>query len=380
MKEVRGEFRHGALTLAETIQDWKEAKNKIGRMYSVVPYRGWILKIDPKTGKLTPWACGVRSPNSLGFDAEGRLLVCDNQGDWLGSSKVHVVTEGSFHGHPASLQWRAGWTQGNPLKVPVAELDKLRTREAIFFPQGIMANSPTQPLLDTTGGRFGPFANQVFVGEMNIARIMRVLPETVAGVAQGACLPFFDKAGLAQGVNRFAFDHDGAMYVGHTHLSWAGGEGLQRIVWNGKVPMDLHGMSLTKEGFALRFTKPVDPASAKPENFAFRRYYYEYHETYGADTSDLAKPAVTAIKANKDGTELALSLDDLRPGYVYELTMKGVKAADGAEVVNPLVCYTINRLRDGSAPAPQIPGTGPKKAKDEKKGKDDKKPKDEKPD
>jgi hypothetical protein len=370
-KEQRGGFRHLGVTLDDVLNDWKDAKAKIGRMYSAVPYRGWVLKIDGKTGAMTPWACGLRSPNSLGFDAEGRLLVCDNQGDWLGSSKLHHISEGGFAGHPASLIWRKDWSLGNPLKVPLAELDKLRTREAVFFPQGILANSPTQPLLDTTGGRFGPYANQVFVGEMNISRIMRVLPETVAGQTQGAGLPFYDKAGLTAGVNRLAFAPDGALYVGQTHLSWAGGEGIQKITWKGTVPMDVLGFSLGKDGFDVRFTKPADPATIKPEAFSIRRYYYEYHEAYGADTDDLTKPVVTRITPGKDGASWSLTLDSLKPGYVYEFTFKGIKGADGEELINTLLCYTCNRLRDGSAPPAQMP----KAEKKDKKGKDDKKAK-----
>lgn len=360
-KEVRGEFRHAAVTHEQVVNNWKESKGKIGRMYSVVPYRGWILKIDGKTGKMTPWASGLRSPNSLGFDAEGRLLVCDNQGDWLGSSKLHHIVEGAFHGHPASLQWRADWKLGNPLKVPVKDLDQMRTREAMFFPQSIMANSPTQPLLDTTGGKFGPYANQVFVGEMNISRLMRVLPETVAGVTQGAIMPFFDKNGLTQGINRLAFAPDGALYVGQTHLSWAGGEGIQKITWKGTVPMDVHGISLSKDGFDLRFTKAADPVTITPDAFKIRRYYYEYHEAYGAGTDDVTDLKVIAIKPGKDGKDWSLTLDSLKPGYVYEFTFKGIKGADGEDLINTLLCYTANRLRDGSAPSPQIPGTAPPK-------------------
>jgi glucose/arabinose dehydrogenase len=360
-KEIRGEFRHFGVTQDEIQTNWKEASGKIGRMYSVVPYRGWILKIDGKTGKMKPFASGLRSPNSLGFDAEGRLLVCDNQGDWLGSSKVHHIVEGGFYGHPASLVWGENWELGNPLKVPVAKLDQLRTREAIFLPHSILANSPSQPLLDTTAGKFGPYANQMFGGEMNISRIMRYLPETVAGVTQGAAIPFYDKNGLTAGINRLAFAPDGALYIGQTHLSWAGGEGIQKLTWKGTVPMDVHSISLTNNGFDLRFTKPVDPASITRQAFQIRCYSYEYHEAYGADTDDVTNVAVTAIKPGKDGTAWSLTLDSLKPGYVYEFTCTGIRGADGEELINTLVCYTCNRLRDGTAPAPQIPGTRPKK-------------------
>jgi hypothetical protein len=363
MSEIRGEFRHYGMKREEMYADWSKMKGKVGRMYSVVPYRGWVLKIDGKTGVVTPWASGFRSPNSLGFDGDGNLFVCDNQGDWLGSSKLFTVEKDKFYGHPASLVWRKDWKPVNPLDVPIAEIDKLRTRETLFFPQSIMANSPSQPLLDTTQGKFGPFANQLFVGEMNISRLMRVLPENVAGSWQGACLPFFDKNGLTAGTNRLAFDpRDGSLYVGHTHLSWAGGEGIQRIKWKGTVPMDIQGMTLTAKGFELRFTKPLAPETAGTQ-FEFKRYYYEYHQAYGAKQSDVAQPKVTTATLSADHTTISLTLDDLRPGYVYELNLKQVKAADSSEVINTLVCYTINRLRDGTPAPPQF-GEGEGATKD----------------
>src|SRR5439155_11274889 len=51
---------------------------KPARMYSAVPWRGWVVKITPE-GKLIPWASGFRSPNGLGFDADWNLYVPDNQ-------------------------------------------------------------------------------------------------------------------------------------------------------------------------------------------------------------------------------------------------------------------------------------------------------------
>jgi hypothetical protein len=189
---------------------------------------------------------------------------------------------------------------------------------------------------------------------MNISRLMRVLPEKVGSTWQGACLPFFEKNGLTNGTNRLAFDaNDGALYVGHTHLSWAGGEGLQRIRWKGNVPMDLHAMTITNKGFDLTFTKPL-ATDTKGDAFEFRRYYYEYHEAYGANTDDVAKVAVSSVALSKDGRTISLHLDDLRPGYVYEMKMKGIKAADGSEVINTLVCYSVNCLRDGTPAPPQF--------------------------
>ena len=321
--EIRGEFRHYGITRE---QFYKNHRAGSGRMYSAAPFRGWILKIATD-GKTTPFSPGFRSPNGVNFDSAGRLWVSDNQGDWLGTSKLFHVKEGNFYGHPASLVWTGQWEVGrNPLKVPPAEFDAQRQRAAVLFPQGSMANSPTQMLTDTTDGKFGPFAGQLLVGEMNRPRILRVLVDEVAGQTQGACLPFIDGGGLHRGMHRFAFAPDGSLWTGSTHLSWAGGSGLQRVTWTGKTPMELVGMKLTKRGFDLTFTHPLGNVEAA--QFEFQRYYYKYHQSYGSPQLGKEAIAVTTLEMDKNGKTVSLALDKLNPGYVYQLTLKNVTAKD----------------------------------------------------
>jgi glucose/arabinose dehydrogenase len=317
-----------------------------GRMYSCVPYRGWVMKLD-NNGKLIPWALGFRSPNGLGFDAQGNLFVPDNQGDWIGTSPLYHVQQGKFYGHPSSLVWKDGYDTINPLKIPVPELDKMRTKAAVLFPHGSMANSPTQPLLDNTGGKFGPFAGQMLIGEMNQARLIRLMMETVDGQIQGACVPFYDNCGLRKGNNRIAFAPDGSLWIGQNdHDAWTGDEGIQRISWNGKTPMDVYEMHLTPKGFDLVFTQPVDVESAsKTESYQFRRYYYEYHQAYGSEQFDVQPVAVKKVKISKDRKKVSLQLAELKPGYVYELQVKGVQSQEKKPVINTLICYTLNRLK-----------------------------------
>ena len=289
-----------------------------------------------------------------------RLWVTDNQGDWLGTSKLFHVKQDAFHGHPASLAWTDTWQKGrNPLKVPPAEFDAKRTRAAILFPQGSMANSPTQPITDTTRGKFGPFAGQLLVGEMNKARIMRVLVDEVAGETQGACLPFIDNGGLHRGMHRFVFAPDGSLWVGQTHLSWAGGSGLQRITWTGKTPMSLSRMKLTRTGFQLTFTKPLAKVAA--ENFAFQRYYYKYHQGYGSPQLGRELVMVTALKLSDNGKSVSIDLAKLNPGYIYQLDLKNITATDKTLLLNTFICYTLNRLTNGNNTAPHLIAGSPKR-------------------
>jgi hypothetical protein len=314
--------------------------NGNGQMYSAVPYRGWVMRLTKDS--LLPYACGFRSPNGIGFDAAGNLFVTDNQGDWIGTSALHHVREGKFYGHPASLVWKQGWHMGNPFKLPVQTLDSMRTRAAVLFPHNLIANSPSEPVWDLTNGKFGPFKNQLFVGEMNEGRIVRVMLEKVGGEFQGACMPFIDGKGLRKGNNRLAFAPDGSLWVGQNSHGWLGDEGIQRIVFHGGMPFDIYNMHLTKKGFDLSFTEPVDVKDTA--QFRFSRYYYLYHKKYGSDQIDHQPVPVTDMSMSKDGKTVSLSLAELKPGYIYELKLGNILSKKGKPLQNKIICYTLNRL------------------------------------
>lgn len=339
--------------IREEVRGQYDSLSRKGRMYACVPYRGWVMKITPD-GRIHPYASGFRSPNGIGFDAQGRLFVTDNQGDWLGTSKLYHVEEGKHYGHPASLVWRAGFPDVNPLTLPVRSLDSLRTVESIAFPHEVMAHSPTQVVFDNSGGKFGPFAGQTFVGEMDFPRLLRILPDEIDGQMQGACIPFFDKARSGEtrlriGNNRLAFAPDGSLWLGQTDHGWVGDRGIQRIRYKGPgvgIPLDLMAMKLTTTGFDLTFTQPVDEATANQiANYRFRSYYYEYRQAYGSPQKDVQSVGVSAARLSPDRKTVSLVLDGLRAGRIYELTLGDLRTVNGEKkLMNKLVCYTLNRL------------------------------------
>jgi len=324
-----------------------DKRSYLQRMYSSVPYRGWVLQITPE-GKLVPWASGLRTPNGLGFDLEGNLFVTDNQGDWVGTSKLHHVEKGKFYGHAGSLLWGKDWGEGRPVDLAVSELDTRRETAAVLFPHGLMANSPSQPLVDSTEGKFGPYAGQLLVGEMNKGRIMRVMLEKVGDKLQGACIPFFDGNGLITGNNRLCFSPDGkTLWIGHSSHGWAGNRGIQKLTWSGKTPPDVHHVSLTKSGFSLTFTVPVDKTLAvSKDSYAIKSYSYKYHQSYGSPQVNVRK--LTAEKAilSGDGKTVTLDLPEMQPRQLYEISLKRIRSADGSPLLNPLLVYHAHQLRE----------------------------------
>ena len=343
-EEIRGDWLELGLPRKDfyvSKDDWKEdKKEKAGRMYSRVPYRGWVIKVDGETGEITPWASGFRSPNGLGFDTNGELFVSDNQGDWLGTSKLHHVKKGSFYGHPASLPWTEGYNGPNPLDIPIAELEKMRTPAAVWFTQSTMANSPTQPVLIPDG--FGAFGGQMLIGEMNKSRIIRLMLEEVNGVTQGACTPLIDGHGLDMGINRLVFDQDGSLVIGSSHLSWPGGEGIARITFHEEnAYQDVKNINITPDGFILEFLKPVeDPATL--EKVSLNRYTFDYHADYGSNQNELEDLELKFSPVGDSGREFAVALSaPHKKDFCYEFKFP--------MAYNPLLCYTVREIPGASA-------------------------------
>ena len=343
-EEIRG--RWSALGLDRKYMlngpEWKKYKGRAGRMYSRVPYRGWVLKVAPDGSSWEPFASGFRSPEGLGFDRDGRLYITDNQGDWLGTSKIHHAQKGHFHGHPASLVWKKGWTR-EPLKIPASELEEMRTPAMGLVPQGELSNSPTEPRM-IPKGTFGPLEEQMLIGEMNNPTLIRFLPESVAGVSQGAAIPFLQTRALGVGNHRLTFTEDGSLWVAKTHLSWAGGEGLLRVRLKDRAGtfLAVEEVKLLANGFSLLFTEPVGKESLN--GLKITRHTYKYHAGYGSPKVD-RKEEEFEMKVSADGLRCTLGLAELKEGYLYTLDLPGVVSKTGNPLLGDKVYYTLVKKR-----------------------------------
>jgi hypothetical protein len=309
-------------------------------------YFGWCFKITPER-KFVPVAGGFRSPNSIVCTPDDEVFVGDNQGNYVGTCPLDHVTPGAFFGHPTGLKWDPTFTGDDPMRAPIEELAKRRKPGAVLFTYGPMGQSLSQPVVDTTAGKFGPFAGQMFIADHTKCNVMRVVLQKVDGEFQGACFPF--RSGFQSGNNRMCWATDGSLYVGQTVRGWGsiGGRsyGLQRLVWSGRVPMEIASMKLTKTGFELEFTKPVDANTASaPTNYSLQHYYYLYRPEYGSPQMEITPVQVTDVKISTDYKKVWLTVPQVLTGKIYELHLNGVRAADGSDVLHPVGYYTVNRL------------------------------------
>jgi len=343
-----------------------------GSFSSAVPWRGWVLRVRPD-GSLLPTCGGIRSPGGLGFDAEGNVFMTDNQGPWRGSSSLHHLVPGSFQGHPGGNAWYEQAPNMGPRPVdpsPEAFLEgrkrgeprpggdpvrlveqRARIKEllppAVYLVHGKIGNSPTFIVCDETGGKFGPFQNQLFIADQSHSNVSRVFLETVNGIRQGVVFPF--RAGFASGLIGGRMNAAGQLFVGGSDRGWGARGGkpwcFEKLEWTGRTPFEVHEMRAKPDGFELAFTEPVDAKVAgNPASYSMRAFTYAYREDYGGPEVDEVLPQITAAKVAKDGRSVRLTVSKLTRGHVHELHLDGVRNARGEPLLHAQAYYTLNEI------------------------------------
>lgn len=349
---------------------------------SRVPWRGWMMHIT-EDGKMEPWATGFRSPCGLGT-IDGELFYTENQGDWMGSGGLTHVKKGSFVGHPAGLRWTGmpnspvkltteelyskvdpryrKDANGNAIKPENVENEKFVTLfdmkkyfpevqlPAVWLPHGVLGISNSQ-LTTIPDGAFGPFAKQVLIGDQGQSKIMRVYLEKVKGEYQGAAWDF--RSGFQSGVLRLAWGKDGSLFVGETNRGWGSAgdanQGLQRLVWNNRVPFEMRTVSAMPDGFEITFTQPVDKKYAEDiASYNVESFIYKYHPVYGSPTVNSEKLTIKGVQVSPDGMKVRLVIDGLRQYYIHKLSLNGIRTTEKSySLVHPDVYYTLNNIPDG---------------------------------
>jgi hypothetical protein len=353
VRDADGNF-YGTLNTTLSWPNWSGSDRwDIGRVHGgamgrAAPYRGWSFRVSPD-GTFTPWSSGLRSPAGIGMNLEGDIFYTDNQGDWNGTSTLHHIVKDRFHGHPSSLMDHPDF-QGKDLnEIPVEKYAEMRTLPALLLPHGDLSNSPGEPTVDSTAGKFGPFAGQFFIGDQTRSNLMRASLEKVGGEYQGVVFNFIHP--LQSGCIRGAFAPDGSLYVGQTGRGWRSVGpaifGLQRVVWDGKTaPVEMQNVNLTRSGFRITFTAPVDrEKAANPATYQIRHWHYLYGPAYGGAKLDQTDLTPTRVNVSPDGLTAELELP-LVAEKLYRITLRDLSSQDGRPFTNPTAWYTLNRLKE----------------------------------
>ena len=352
-------------------------------MQSQVPWRGWALHIQ-ENGSMEPWAAGMRSPCGISM-IDDELFYTDNQGDWVGSGSIMPVRKGGFMGHPASLVWAN--MPNSPVKVrqqdifsknppPGIEYDKegqeikpqnSETKKfltefemkkdvpdlqlpAVWLPHGILGISNSE-IVKIPEGTFGPFAGQLLVGDQGQSMLDRVFMEKVNGEYQGASFAF--RSGFQSGIVRLAWGKDGSLFAGETNRGWGSAgeatEGIQRLVWNNRIPFEMRAVRAMPDGFEIEFTKPVNKKYAEDlSSYSVESYIYKYQGVYGSPPVNTQKCRVKGVRVSDDGMKARIIVDKLRRYYIHTLTLDGIQDRENSNsLVHPVAYYTLNNIPEG---------------------------------
>ncbi|MFC3122450.1 hypothetical protein [Agaribacter flavus] len=321
---------------------------KLGAMGSSGGYRGWAYKID-KHGKFVPFASGLRSPAGIGISPDDQVFFTDNQGDWVETSKLHLLEFGKFYGHPVSLRDHPDFDVEKILskQKDFDYWDKMREKPVVWIPHVEVANSPGNPEWDVTQGKFGPFAGQMFIADLTQSSLFRVILEEVNGQLQGAVVNFAN--GFQSGNIRIKFDMTGQLWVGQTARGWgAKGDkpfGLQKVTWDGTNPFELLDMKLNTQGFDVTFTEALDSESVNNADFSLSSWSYKYSSAYGSPKTNQQDLNISSLSLLDDRRTIRISLaSPLQTNTVVALSFEKLKDQDGRTPTTTKAYYTINKL------------------------------------
>ena len=320
-------------------------------------FRGWAVKVTPQ-GKMIPVCSGLRSPGGVGANAQGVMFAIESQGPWNGCCSLKHLKEGGFVGHPASYNWYpfAPGVKAPELKPNTNSrmgVEKKRVKElvppAVKFPYIKMGRSISGFRLNQTGGKFGPFDGQLFLGDYSLSLVMRATTELVNGVWQGACYPF--REGLATGIMNVEFSPKGQLIAGGftTSRQWPvrGTEpfALQRIYWSGVVPFEIKEINIKPDGFLITFTKPVDKAvAARPDAYNITTYTHIYHGAYGSPEVDQTIARVLRAVPSADGLSVRVQLESIMEDRIHDFDLSKITAPDGQRLLHNKAYYTVNEI------------------------------------
>ncbi len=320
-------------------------------------FRGWALRHFPD-GRWEAMSSGLRSPGGIAFNVEGDTFYAESQGPWNSANSLKHLKPGGFMGHPAGNIWydqapNMGPRPAEPTGGQTGRryLDAERIPQyvppAVTFPYKKMGQSASAVMLDASGGKFGPFTGQFFVADYTLAIIMRAEMEKVNGVYQGASYPF--RQGFATGLIGGALTERGQIFVGGSKRGWPvrapAERALQRLDWTGKVPFEVHSMRVKPDGFELRFTVPVDIATARdPRSYTLETFTHHFYRAYGGPEIEQADQRIISATPSADGLSVRLVVDALVLGHIHELHLPGVRDRTGQPLLHDVAYYTLNQI------------------------------------
>jgi cytochrome c551/c552 len=319
------------------------------RSEAAARWRGWALKLvprtptadDPRRFAVERFAGGLRFPMGLALNRAGDLFATDNQGNYTPFNELNQLSPGTRYGFINKLEVKPGFAP--PFKSAAIEIPHPWTRSIngicfLYTPEAVQKKLG-RPL-------FGPFEGQLVGCEYNNRALVRMSLERIGDTYQGAVYPLSRPP--AEGEETFegpvvcAVAPDGDLYIGNLRDSaWGGGQNTGSIVRlrpEGPLPPGIAEVRAAHDGFSIHFTQPLErAAAADTAHYSVVSYRRLPTPAYGGLDADTKTARVRSVAVSDDGLSARLVLDEMRPGFVYEIRLTGLDS--GGQPMFPAEAY-----------------------------------------
>lgn len=299
---------------------------------------GSLIRIS-KDGVVSEiFATGFRWPNGGGAGPDGSVTVADQQGNWVPSSRLDIISRGGFYGYiPAHHQDQKPEKYDGPL---------------CWIPHSVDNSCGGQAWID--GNRWGLDSGKMLHLSYGKCSMFLVVQDRIGGVYQGGVIPFRLK--FASGAMRGRFrKKDGQFYVCGLR-GWqtsAGSDGcFQRVRYTGKPVHMPTELKVHKNGLLIAFSRPLDrKAAGNWENWGLQQWNYRWTGGYGSKDYRVTDPRKTGhdelevddVYVSPDGTTVFLAVADLQP--VMQMKIQYNIATDQGTKLSNAIYNTIHTLR-----------------------------------
>jgi cytochrome c2 len=323
------------------------------RSVATARYRGMALKLTPGRSSgphsyaIEPICAGLRFPMGLALNDRGDLFASDNQGNYTPFNELNHLVAGGRYGFINKLEEKPGYSP--PFREPAINIPHpwVRSVNGICFLY-------TPPNVKEQRGHslFGPFEGHAVGCEYNNRRLVRMSLERIDGTYQGAIYPLSISppadAPNFEGPVVCQVAPDGDLYVGSLRDSaWGGGQNtgsIFRLRPSGKLPVGIAEVRATSSGFTLDFTQPVDVDKARQaRHYQISSYRRIATPAYGGSDVDRESVRIEKVGVSSDYKRVTLTLDRLRPDFVYEFQVSNLAPA-GQEMFPSEAFYTLHRI------------------------------------
>ena len=308
-----------------------------GNFYTASGNQG-IVRIAKDGKKAEVIAEGFRNPDGLGLYPDGVVTVPCSEGEWTPTSLLCAVQPRKdatipFYGY------RGAKFVNRPIEQPQYPM--------LYLPRGVDNSAGGQVYVDSD--RWGPLKGQMIHLSYGTGAPFLILRDEVDGVLQGAAVPL--EGEFLSGAHRGRFSpRDGQLYV-----SGMGGWGtytpqtgcFHRMRYTGQDPVLPIGLHMHENGIAIRFSQPIDAATAaNPRQHFVQAWNYRYSAAYGSQEYSTRHYGVRghdrweiqSAHLLDNGRTLFLELPDLQPANQVHLQ---IMAREG----QPIDLFaTCNRL------------------------------------